>query len=91
VSGRHTRRQLLAHLGQIQKEIGLALEYSQDDRNPDRAGSVRRALERAHSLCIAAAATDRPVHETEMRYLGFRIEDQGAPTLQTAAERRFKR
>lgn len=76
--GKHTRRQLLAHIGQIQNEIGLALEYSLDDRNPNRAACLAKALGRAHELCIAAAATDRPIHETEMRYLGFRIEPQGA-------------
>jgi len=71
---KHTRRQLLAHIGQIQNELGLALEYSTDDRNPNRAACLAKSLKRAHELCVAASSTDRPVRDIEMRYLGFRID-----------------
>lgn len=88
---KHTRRQLLAHIAQIQNEIGLAVEYAANDQHPNQAGAIAKALGRAHALCIQATATDRPVSPTEMRYLGFRIDpatlEQVRGELRDARER----
>jgi len=76
---KHTRRQLLAYIAEIQNQIGLALEYNDNDQ-AERAPRVRKALARAHDLCITAQATDKPASLAEQSAVrGFRIETAGVP------------
>lgn len=74
---RPTRRQLLAYLSEIQNAIGDAGCYSLEDKNPDRAAMLARALRRAHQLCIDAQSKDRPVTLAERRFCGFRLTERG--------------
>ncbi len=57
--------------------IAAALAFNSNDRNPDRAAAVNRALERGHRLCVKATSTDEPVTMAERRSISdFRIGDR---------------
>ncbi len=56
---KHSRKKLLAMIGELQNLIGLA-QMQFNDRNPNRADDVMNALQKAHYLCIEARSTDPP-------------------------------
>lgn len=57
-----TRRDLLVVIGRLQNMIGEALGQVEPGPNDD-VESVRKPLERAHSLCIDSRSYDPPLEQ----------------------------
>jgi hypothetical protein len=56
-----TRRDLLVIIGRLQQLIGRADGAAGNDRNPNRAATVKGVLTEALELCISARSYDPPV------------------------------